>query len=203
MKKMLRFCLVSAGLALHALPVSAQSLGLGQISDYMNGLGPVTADFVQYNDDGTVARGVFMLHRPGRARFEYAPPAELLVMAGQGALAIFDSKFSATPETYPLAKTPLSLVLGGQVQLQGNPMVVGHYEQGETTIVVAQDPENPEYGTIELVFGAQPVALQGWRIRDEVGGVTEVVLQPLQPAATLPNRMFNIQAEAASRQSGR
>ncbi|MGA1233552.1 MAG: LolA family protein [Lutimaribacter sp.] len=203
MKKMLHVCLVLAGLALHGGPVSAQSLGLGQISDYMNQLGPVTADFAQYNDDGTVASGVFTLHRPGRARFEYAPPADLLVMAGQGALAIFDSKFSATPETYPLAKTPLSLVLGGQVQLQGNPLVVGHYDEGETTVVVAQDPENPEYGTIELLFAVQPLALQGWRIRDEVGGVTEVQLQPLLPAPNLPNRLFNIQAETASRQAGR
>ena len=35
-------------------------------------------------------------------------------------------------------------------------MIVDHMDDGTTTTVVAQDPENPQYGSIRLVFSAQP-----------------------------------------------
>ncbi len=41
-------------------------------------------------------------------------------------------------------------------------MVIGHGEVNGTTLVLAQDPKNPEYGTIELVFAPDPTRLQSW-----------------------------------------
>ena len=39
-------------------------------------------------------------------------------------------------------------------------MVIGHDSDGTTTTVLAQDPKHPEYGTIQLFFTDNPVALR-------------------------------------------
>ncbi|HCI99679.1 MAG TPA: cell envelope biogenesis protein LolA, partial [Sulfitobacter sp.] len=53
-------------------------------------------------------------------------------------------------ETYPLSKTPLSIILAANVNLGQAKMVTGHNYDGTATTVRAQDPAHPEYGNIEL-----------------------------------------------------
>ncbi len=65
---------------------------MGELSRYINSLQTVEADFTQVNSDGTIATGKMYMNRPGRVRFEYAPPDRTLVMAGEGQVAIFDPK---------------------------------------------------------------------------------------------------------------
>jgi outer membrane lipoprotein-sorting protein len=110
-------------------------------------------------------------------------------------VAIFDSKSNQPPEQYPLRRTPLNLILARNVNLSQAQMVVGHKEVGETTRVVAQDPKNPEYGTIELVFTANPTALRQWIITDDLGGQTVVDLGELQTGMELSGFLFDITAE--------
>jgi hypothetical protein len=78
-------------------------------------------------------------------------------------------------------------------------MVVGHREVENTTRVVAQDPENPEYGTIELVFTRDPLALRQWVITDDAGNQTTVILGELLAGGSLPGSLFDIGAEADRR----
>ena len=78
-------------------------------------------------------------------------------------------------------------------------MVVGHFEDGPTTRVKVQDPENPEYGSIEMVFTADPTELRQWIIRDDAGSETTVILGELQQGMSLSTSLFNIPFEAAKR----
>jgi outer membrane lipoprotein-sorting protein len=139
------------------LPAAAEKIPLGTISDYLNGLSTVEADFTQVNSDGSISTGKIFIRRPGRVRFEYAPPDRSLVIAGGQQVAIFDAKSNQPPEQYPLKRTPLNLILAENVDLSRAKMVVGHTQDGTSTRVRAQDPENPEYGSIELVFTADPL----------------------------------------------
>ena len=73
-----------AGLAaLTARPAfAADMLSLDQISTYLNSFTTAQATFRQRNADGSVSTGRLFLKRPGRARFEYDPPNDALVLAG-------------------------------------------------------------------------------------------------------------------------
>jgi outer membrane lipoprotein-sorting protein len=122
-------------------------------------------------------------------------------MAGGGQVAIFDAKSNQPPEQYPLKRTPLNLILARDVDLTNAKMVVGHYEVQDTTRVVAQDPENPEYGTIELVFTNDPVALSSWVITDDMGNKTDVILDRMILGGDLPPSLFNITLEQQKRGS--
>jgi len=186
-------------LTLMSAPAAAEKIGLTELSRYMNALTSARADFTQINGDGTISTGIIYIQRPGRVRFEYAPPDNALVMAGGAQVAIFDAKSNQPPTQYPLSRTPLSLILAQNVDLSRAKMVVGHVEEGPTTRVTVQDPEHPDYGSIELVFTASPTELRQWIIRDDTGAETTVILGELQLGMALSPSLFNIPLEAARR----
>ena len=86
----------------------------------------------------------------------------------------------------------LSLILARNVDLGQAKMVVGHDYDGTATIVRAQDPKNPEYGSIELKFTSNPVELRQWVVNDANGGRSTVVLGELIKGGTLENGLFEI-----------
>lgn len=197
--KPLRALLAPLALLVLALPAQAEKISLGEISKYLNGLKTAEADFTQVNADGSITTGKLFIQRPGRVRFEYAPPEKSLVLASAGTVAIFDSKSNQPPEQYPLSKTPLNLILAQDVDLGRAKMVVGHTEDGATTRVKAQDPAHPEYGSIEMVFSAKPVELRQWVITDDSGGQTTVILGEMAKGKGYPASLFSITAESNRR----
>ena len=180
-------------------PALAEKIPLATLSAYLNGLTTVETDFTQINADGTISTGKIFIKRPGRVRFEYAPPDKSLVIAGGQQVAIFDAKSNQPPEQYPLKRTPLNLILAENIDLGRARMVVGHSDDGTSTRVRAQDPENPEYGSIELVFTAGPVELRQWVITDDLGAETTVILGEMTKGGTLGASLFDISAETAKR----
>ncbi len=180
-------------------PAAAEKISLATLSDYLNSLTTVESDFTQVNSDGSISTGKIYIHRPGRVRFEYSPPDRSLVIAGGQQVAIFDAKSNQPPEQYPLKRTPLSLILGSDIDLGRAAMVVGHSDDGTSTRVTMQDPENPEYGSIELVFTDNPVELRQWIITDDLGAQTTVILGEMTKGGTLGASLFDITAEKTKR----
>ena len=130
-------------LALTALPAMAQQLSLNGISRYLNSLTTLEAEFTQINADQTISTGVIKIQRPGRARFEYNPPDETLVIAGGQQLAVFDAKSNTGPEQYPLRETPLNLILARTVDLSRSGMVVGHDYDSAFSVAVVRFTSRP------------------------------------------------------------
>lgn len=183
-----------------ALPAQAAPISLNAISAYLNKIQTATTPFTQVNDDGTLSTGTLYIKRPGRMRFDYDPPEDLLVMAGGGQIGIFDGKSNLKKaERYPLSQTPLNLILERNVDLARRNMVVGHRDDGTATTVIAQDPDHPEYGTIELKFTANPVELRQWIITDGQGAKTTVILGGMQLGGELSSTLFNISYEEGQR----
>jgi len=183
-----------------ALPAQAEILPLSDISRYLNDIGTAQGEFTQINDDGTISTGQIYIKRPGKVRFEYNPPESALVVAGSGAVVIVDTKSNQPPESYPLNRTPLSIILASKVDLDRADMVVGHSYDGTATTVTAQDPENAEYGNIQLLFTGNPVQLRQWVINDSGGGQTTVVLGDLKTGGALKNDLFDIRALGVKRE---
>jgi len=190
-----------AALAGTAFAGAAQAapLSLSEVSAYLNRLQTAQGGFTQINGDGTLSTGQIYIKRPGRIRFEYNPPDNSLVMAAGGQVAIFDPRSNTTAERYPLNQTPLKIILERNVDLSRQRMVTGHTSDGTTTTITAQDPDNPGYGNIQLVFTANPVELRQWIVTDDVGETTTVILNDLVSGGSIPERKFNIIAEMNQR----
>lgn len=197
--KMVRFTFAALVAVTTAAPAFAEKLSLNALSTYLNSLKTAEAAFVQTSDDGSVQTGRLFIQRPGKMRFEYAPPQKALVLASNNAVAIFDDRANGAPETYPLRRTPLSLILARNVDLGSANMVVGHSFDGTHTVVTAQDPKSPESGQIQLKFSDSPVALQEWVILDAYGSQTTVRLDDVTTDMSFPRSLFDIDTERRNR----
>jgi outer membrane lipoprotein-sorting protein len=187
-------------LGLAAAPAAhADIVPLSDLSRYLNEIRTAEGDFTQINADGSVSTGRILIDRPGRMRFEYEGD-DLLVIAGGQQVAIFDGRSNTRPEQYPLSETPLQLILARNVDLAASGRVIGHVFDGTATRVLAQDPDRPEIGTIELVFTDDPVELRQWVITDGSGAQTTVVLGNMEEGGRIPNGLFNITLEIQSRE---
>lgn len=178
---------------------AAEQLSLKQLSAYLNDMGTVTSEFVQISDDGSVQTGTLFIRRPGRMRFEYDPPQKALVLASNNAVAIFDNRAKGEPETYPLRRTPLNIILARNVNLEQAKMVTAHRYDGKHTVVTAMDPKNPDSGQIELKFSSSPITLDEWVIQDAYGARTTVRLGKTEFGMELPRTLFDIDTERSKR----
>jgi outer membrane lipoprotein-sorting protein len=175
-----------------ALPAAAEKLSLQELSRYLNSFQTASGQFTQINDDGTISQGKILIKRPGKVRFEYQPPEDILVVSDGDTVGIVDGKSSEGTQAYPLHRTPLSIILARNVDLTRARMVTGHASDGASTTVRAQDPENPDYGSIDLVFTGSPTQLRQWVINDSGGGQTTVILGALETGVRLDNSQFVI-----------
>lgn len=194
----LRFALAPVLALTLAVPAFADKIPLATLSAYLNGLTTAQAKFTQVNSDGSLSTGTIYIRRPGRVRFEYNTD-KTLVLASGGTVAVFDPKSNQPPQQYPLSRTPLNLILAANVDLGRSNMVVGHTSDDKTTTVVAQDPDHPDYGSISLVFTANPTELRQWTVTDDSGSKTVVILQNLQTGVDLPASLFSIDTETQKR----
>lgn len=193
-------CLAICAISLMpTMSMAAEQLKLADISAYLNSLTTVKSKFTQINDDGSISTGQLYISRPGRMRFEYDPPQEALVIAAAQAVYIIDGKSNQPPETYPLRRTPLSLILGRNINLGRANMVEKAVFDGTSTTVTARDPDNPDNGYIELTFTDNPTQLRQWVIHDANGGKTTVILGEFETGMNLPRSLFNVQRASRDR----
>ena len=180
-------------------PSLAERISLNKISDYINGLTTLQADFEQINSDGSIDRGKLYIRRPGRMRLEYTAPNNALVIASAGSVAIFDDKSKNGPTLFPLKKTPLNLLLKKNVDLSKNEMITEHTANNENTFIVAKDPKRKSQGSIKMVFSNSPVSLQGWTITNQSNQKTKIILDKLDKKTKIPLYLFNISAASKNK----
>ena len=180
-------------------PSLAERISLNKISDYINGLTTLQADFEQINSDGSIDRGKLYIRRPGRMRLEYTAPNNALVIAGAGSVAIFDDKSKNGPALFPLKKTPLNLLLKKNVDLYKNEMITEHTANNENTFIVVTDPKRKSQGGIKIVFNNSPVSLQGWTITNQSNQKTKIILNKLDKKTKIPLYLFNISAASKNK----
>ena len=180
-------------------PSLAEKISLNKISDYINGLTTLQADFEQINSDGSIDTGKLYIRRPGRMRLEYTAPNNALVIAGAGSVAIFDDKSKNGPTLFPLKKTPLNLLLKKNVDLYKNEMITEHTANNENTFIVAKDPKRKSQGSIKMVFSNSPVSLQGWTITNQSNQKTKIILDKLDKKTKIPLYLFNISAASKNK----
>jgi outer membrane lipoprotein-sorting protein len=157
---------------------------------YLQGLGQVKGRFTQTDPRGRMAQGDFFLKRPGKVRFAYDPPNDLLVVSDGQRVSVHDKRLK-TFQQYALSMTPLSLFLAREIRLDRGVKVtrVGLLDGGLFS-VVAQDGKHQTAGQITMVFSSDPVELREWTVIDAQGGGTRVQLSGLTNAASLDPALF-------------
>ncbi len=169
-----------------------QRADLDRVNTYLNQLDRLRAGFMQIAPDGAVSRGNFFLNRPGRMRFEYSPPEDLLIVADGTSVGVREGA-DAMIDRYPIGATPLSPLLADKVTLGSEREVVAVKRETGLLRVKLRDPKTPEKGEITLTFldrGGEDIELRQWVVVDAQGLTTQIGLNDIRATGPLDPRLF-------------
>lgn len=158
---------------------------------YLQGLTSARGRFVETGPNGQTRSGAFYLQRPGRMRFEYDAPSNLLVVSDGSNVKRWDPRLNSFQQA-PLARTPLRVFLAREIRLDRDVRIDRVTASGDGFVVVARDPQAPNQGSLSLVFGGDPLRLREWTVTDAQGQGTRVQLVTLQPASGLDPNLFQL-----------
>ena len=147
------------------------------------------AGFLQVSSNGAVATGKLIMSRPGKMRFEYDPPAPIMMIADGVFLIYIDKELEQVTHLW-LSNTPIGFLVEEDIKLTGD-VTVTKFEKGPNILraTLARTKE-PEQGTITMIFSDQPLALRKWVITDPQGIRTTVTLSNLEDGIKIDPKLF-------------
>jgi outer membrane lipoprotein-sorting protein len=167
-----------------------QDAAVQKINTYFNGITSLQGSFEQVDSNNKRATGRFYVLRPGKLRFDYAPPSTLRIVSDGHFLAIEDSSLK-TIEKYPLESTPFRLLLGSGVDLLRDARIVGAEADEGSLAVTLEDKGGQAAGQIKLYFETQPeMKLKQWIIIDAQGLSTSVTINDVAPGRKVASDFF-------------
>ena len=151
-----------------------------QLERYLSGIGTLRARFRQTSSNGARASGDVWLDRPGKLRFEYDSPHPGLLVSN-GHFVVYLDRELEQASYLPVSETPLWFLLKERIDMAATEdyRVAGvARDQGQVRLHVVQaGSEIGEPGSVTLTFQESPLQLTSWRIVDQQGITTEVMLR--------------------------
>jgi outer membrane lipoprotein-sorting protein len=189
--------LALAGLALvpaapaHALTLTPeQRKAIDSISEYLNSFKTMQGEFTQVSPKGNLSRGVFYISKPGKMRFEYAPPNPFLIVSDGKWLTVKNVK-KEKGDQFPLSQTPLRLVLANKIDILKETEVLDFQSQDGILSVTLEDKKNTlGSGRLTLVFDQTRNALQQWVVIDGKDRRTTVTLENIVAGVETDPKLF-------------
>ncbi len=170
----------------------AQIALINKISTYFNSLQNLQGNFVQTGPDNKRLRGRFFVKRPGRLRFEYAPPSKQLIISDGQMVAIQDFDINTDDRIY-LDQTPFRILLRSDVDLLRDARIIDAQEAEDLAVVTLQDKSPDAPGKIKLFMAKQPeMELKEWVTTDAQGLDTRVEVSGLIKSEEIDVALFKI-----------
>ena len=166
-----------------------QQQSIMKLNNYLNSFQTLKADFVQVSSKGNMAQGQMLISKPGKLRFEYAPPNPLLIVSDGRWLTIKD-KVKEKGDQFPLSSTPLRLVVAPQIDLLAETDVIGFDSTEGLTSVSFVDRKGSLGGYITLVYDEQRNQLIQWVVVDGKGRHTTVQLTNIVLGGSFDPKLF-------------
>ena len=160
-------------------------------NDYLNQLPMLQGSFIQTSAEGKQQRGKFHITRPGRFRFDFAPPTRVVIISDGQHLAIQDYGLN-TDDRKDLSHTPFRPLVRPEVDLMRDALI-SDVSESDDTITIAFTDTNAQAGSVKLFLGTKPaIQLKGWIIRDNQRLDTRVDLTEVQPVSRIDQRLFDL-----------
>jgi len=186
---------MAAGVLAAAVPARADD-GADRAQRYLDAVTSLSAHFSQTISDPSgkmlqTSEGTLQLKRPGRFRWDYAPPHEQLVIGDGKRLWLYDPALEqVTVKTLDatLGSTP-AMLLSGTAKLRDAYDVVRNYEQeGLSWVELAPRDSQGDFAGVRLAFsGAE---LQRMELTDSLDQVTRIELSDVQHNPALADDLF-------------
>jgi outer membrane lipoprotein-sorting protein len=185
---------VTSGFSFAAKPISLsaeQVESVNKISAYMNSFVTLQGEFTQISPLGNISKGVMFISKPGKLRFEYAPPNPFLLVS-DGKWVTLKNRAKEKGDQFPLSATPLRLVVSQKIDLLREANVLAFEQADGITSVVLEDRKGSLGGKIVLIFDESQNKLQQWIIIDGKGRKTTVSLANLESGMKIDPKLFEV-----------
>ena len=163
---------------------------LAQVESYLSNLKTLVSDFKQMAPNGNISTGKFHLKRPQKMRWQYNPPTPILMVTRGDFLTYYDYELNQVSDI-PITDTLLGILSQQQIDFtNSNLTVVEHYVQkGYETVTVTQT-DNPNNGSLSMIFQQAPFQLQHLMVTDATQQVTQISLTSITENIALSDEVF-------------
>jgi outer membrane lipoprotein-sorting protein len=152
----------------------------------------LSADFVQIGPDRHRSEGKLTIQRPGRMRFQFAPPDKLDIIADGRSVAVRDQKME-TQDLYYINQTPLKFLLADHIDLAKDTQVLRvETNDNDVSILIEDKATLGGSAQIDLMFDPTTFALKQWTVHDAQGFDTVVTLFNLDLTTRPDESLFKI-----------
>lgn len=165
------------------------NVAIGLLNTYLNEIVNMKGEFTQTSPRGQIASGVFYISKPGKMRFEYAPPSPLLVVSDGRWVTVKNTK-RKRDDQYPLSATPLKLVLADEVNLFEQAVILKVESHENLVAITMQEKDQLVAGQLTMVFDREANDLVQWIILDGKGQRTSVQLSNVDKEAQPDPKLF-------------
>jgi outer membrane lipoprotein-sorting protein len=170
-------------------PVGDSVTMVQQVNDYFNKMTNLQGSCIQTDPDNKEKKGKFYFSRPGKIRFDYAPPSRQKIVSDGKYLAVEDRDLN-TSDRYPLASTPFRLLLLPDVDFLRDANILGVDQGADMLVLTVEDKTTDTAGRIRMFFSYPNLALKEWIITDPQGADTRVQLTETEVNKPVPADTF-------------
>ncbi len=163
-----------------------------KVNDYFNSLENMRGAFLQTTADNKRLKGKFFMKRPGRLRFEYAPPSRQLIISDGQQISIQDLDIN-TDDRVMVDQTPFRVLLKKDVDILRDARILEVQEAADLVIVALQDKSKDASGKVRLFMALTPaMELKEWVTTDAQGLDTRLELSALDKGHVVDAALFKI-----------
>jgi outer membrane lipoprotein-sorting protein len=174
-----------------------QQQAVEDINTYFNSFKNLRGEFTQLGSTGNVTSGVLLISKPGKMRFEYAPPNPFVVVSDGRWVAVVN-RTKQVADQYPLATTPLRLLLGERMDLLKSAVIKAADMQDGLITLRLEDRDQMVSGELVLVFDSNTNALKQWIVIDGQDRRTTISLDRLVMDEVVDPKLFIVSIDRKS-----
>ncbi|MBN07572.1 MAG: hypothetical protein CMM45_07055 [Rhodospirillaceae bacterium] len=178
-----------AEVAVAARLTAQDKIDLKRVEDYLERLSTLKSSFLQTSSNGNVASGKLFISRPGKLRFEYDPPASILMISDGIFLIYIDKDLDQVTHIF-LKSTPVNFLVREDIRMDGDITVTKITRSRGLLRLTIRDTDEPGKGSMTLIFADKPLALRKWTVIDAQNIRTNVMLAGVETGMKLDPRLF-------------
>jgi outer membrane lipoprotein-sorting protein len=182
-----------AGAKWQTVDAETRAATITEIERYLGGIPSMVAQFKQESADGSTGTGTFYMKRPGKMRWQYNPPAPMLLVSDGKVVTYYDASLDQV--TYiGVDDTLAGFLAKGTIALESPTIQLSELEKTEGFLrATVVQRKKPDEGSLSLEFMTKPLTITRLVATDATGNVTTVRFENAQFGPVLDDALFRFE----------
>lgn len=156
--------------------------------EYLNSIKNLSANFIQTDEHGNIQKGTFYLYRPGKMRWEYTDPNEILIIINNRNMVHYDKKLDQV--SYFCSRNDfINLLVKEKIDFESEKIFVKDLKYNDSRIkLILGKVDGP--GSLTVVFSKSPFQIKKLEIVDDAQTQVEITLLDIEQPPDQETSLF-------------